>query len=226
MIWSSATEIWMKTTWFGFSTALQTFIQRYFSMQMLTLHCDLYEWRRVRSAHTQLLLDISGDLRRCVGSQISAIASIFPIELTRSTWLRQNAYTVSVKGKMKMRYKKNWLSACWFVNSQTGFVHKFLIAHQALQWLTGHWLALSNMFFAPHMVTHSTARIYWNTTAHSWCEFCFLTFSWGTDQTQTRPHGNTDRLVVVWIHCFGPTALIETRRLLAIATVTSQTLLV
>ena len=142
------------------------------------------------------------------------------------SWLRQNAYTVSVKGKMKMRYKKNWLSACWFVNSQTGFVHKFLIAHQALQWLTGHWLALSNMFFAPHMVTHSTARIYWNTTAHSWCEFCFLTFSWGTVQTQTRPHGNTDRLVVVWIHCFGPTALIETRRLLAIATVTSQTLLV
>ena len=85
MIWSSAAEIWMKTTWFGFSTALQTFIQRYFSMQMLTLHCDLYEWRRVRSAHTKLLLDISGDLRRCVGSQISAIASIFPIELTRST---------------------------------------------------------------------------------------------------------------------------------------------
>ena len=75
----------MKTTCFGFSTALQTFIQRYFSMQMLSLHCDLYEWRRVRSAHTKLLLDISGDLRRCVGSQISAIASIFPIELTRST---------------------------------------------------------------------------------------------------------------------------------------------
>ena len=85
MIWSAAAEIWMKTTWFGFSTALQTFIQRYFSMQMLTLHCDLYEWRRVRSAHTKLLLDISGDLRRCVGSQISAIASIFPIELTRSS---------------------------------------------------------------------------------------------------------------------------------------------
>ena len=136
----------MKTTWFGFSTALQTFIQRYFSMQMLTLHCDLYEWRRVRSAHTQLLLDISGDLRRCVGSQISAISSILPIELTRSTdWSSQGAsflektlkFNIPENSKSKSNKRSGPLgSPLWSTNSDVWLVESGFL-------LIGLWSTLT-----------------------------------------------------------------------------------